>query len=174
MLRFTLDECAYRVLPQVAPGRVLADSEWRTLRAAAEVLLVESPLDLSPDRVADNVERFLVEGRSKRAWRCRILLTVLEYLPLSVLHSRFSHMAPRARRELFETHIIGARGLWGLCSKVRYLVIMGAYGDESVPAKLGVWGPGVVRPERSNARSRSLPLVSNATVARAHASDSSA
>jgi len=174
MPRFTLDECAYRVLPQVAPGRVLASSEWRTLSAAAEVLLVESPLDLSPARVADNVERFLQEGRSKRAWRCRVLLTVLEYLPLTVLHRRFSQMTPRKRRELFEARIIGARGLWGLCGKVRYLVIMGAYGDESTPAKLGVWEPGALRPERSNARTRSLPLAASANAARVQANDSSA
>jgi hypothetical protein len=165
MIRFTLDEVAYRVLPQVAPGRALADSEWRTLRAAAETLLEELPFELSPTRVADNVERFLCEGRSKRAWRCRVLMTVLELLPLTVRGRRFSELAQPERRELFEAYVIGGYGLWGLCAKVRYLVLMGTYGDESVPGKLGILIPNEARPKRPGRRQRSLPLVSsNGTV----------
>jgi hypothetical protein len=159
MIRFTLDEVAYRVLPQVAPGRALADSEWRTLRAAAETLLEELPFELSPTRVADNVERFLCEGRSKRAWRCRVLMTVLELLPLTARGRRFSELAQPERRALFEAHVIGGHGLWGLCAKVRYLVLMGAYGDESVPSKLGILIPNEARPKRPGRRQRSLPLV---------------
>lgn len=159
MIRFTLDEVAYRVLPQVAPGRAFADSEWRTLRAAAETLLEELPFELSPTRVADNVERFLCEGRSKRAWRCRVLMTVLELMPLSVRGRRFSELARAERRELFEAYVIGGHGLWGLCGKVRYLVLMGTYGDESVPSKLGVLIPNEARAKRAARRQRSLPLV---------------
>lgn len=154
---FTLDELAYRVLPQVAPGRALADSEWLTLQCAAEILLEALPIDIDATRAADNVERFLCAGRSKRAWRCRVLLTLLELLPLSTHARRFSAMSAPERRRLFEAQIVGAHGLWGICAKVRYLVLMGAYGDESVPEQLGVWVPGATRPRRAHAR-HSLPV----------------
>jgi hypothetical protein len=148
MTWFSLDQVAYRVLPQVAPGRALASSEWRTLRAAAEVLLEGLPLEISSQEVADNVERFLCNGRSKRAWRCRVLLTLLELIPLHTHARVFSALTPEQRKALFEARMIGARGLWSVCAKVRYLVIMGAYGDERAHAQLGVWVPGPERPLR--------------------------
>jgi hypothetical protein len=151
-----LDEIAYRVLPQVAPGRALASSEWRTLRAAAEALLEALPIEISASEVADNVERFLCTGQSKRAWRCRVLLTLLELIPLHTHARSFSALSQSERKALFAERVIGARGLWGVCAKVRYLVIMGAYGDERVHAQLGVWVPGPARPERSK---RGLPVL---------------
>jgi hypothetical protein len=156
MTWFTLDQLAYRLLPQVQPGRGLADSEWSTLRAAAEILLDEMPFELSAERVADNVERFLCEGRSKRAWRCRVLFTLIEVLPLTTHARPFSSLTQPERRRLFETRIVSGEGLWGLCGKIRYLVLMGAYGDESVPAAMGVLIPNE-RPRRQ----RSLPIVRN-------------
>lgn len=156
----TLDELAYRVLPQVAPGRAFADSEWRTLCRAAETILEDLPFAMEPGRVADNVERFLCEGRSRRAWRCRVLLTILEGMPL-LTHARpFSSLAVSERRRWFETRVVDGSGLWGLCGKVRYLVLMGAYGDESVPSSLGVRMPGERRPISRIRPAGSLPLVS--------------
>jgi len=160
MNRLTLDELAYRVLPQVAPGRAFADSEWRTLTLVAEALLVDLPFVIDPARVADNVERFLCEGRSRRAWRCRVLMTLLESLPLLTHGKLFSRLDRVQRRALFETRIVDGRGLWGLCAKVRYLVLMGAYGDECVPSSLGVLSPGERRSIRRVRRDGSLPLVS--------------
>jgi hypothetical protein len=148
-----LDEVAYRVLPQVAPGRAFASSEWRTLRAAAEVLLEALPIEITASEVADNVERFLCTGRSKRAWRCRVLLTLLELITLHTHARRFSSLSQSERKALFTERVIGARGVWGVCAKVRYLVLMGAYGDERVHAQLGVWVPGPARPKRG------LPLI---------------
>jgi hypothetical protein len=159
MTPFTLDEVAYRVLPQVAPGRAFADSEWRTLRAVADAILEDLPFQIDADRVADNVERFMCEGRSKRAWRCRVLLTLLEALPLVTHRQRFSTLTQQARRSLFEARIVEGRGLWGLCAKVRYLVLMGAYGDECVPSSLGVLIPGEPRALRRARRQASLPVV---------------
>jgi hypothetical protein len=160
MKLFTLDELAYRVLPQVAPGRAIADREWRTLRLVAEAILIDLPFKIDSGRVADNVERFLCEGRSRRAWRCRVLLTLLEALPLTVHGRPFSALDLRERRRLFELRIIDGEGLWGLCAKVRYLVLMGAYGDESVPSSLGVRMSSERRPLSRVRRSGSLPLVS--------------
>jgi len=148
MTWLSLDEVAYRVLPQVAPGRALASSEWRTLRAAAEVLLEALPIEITASEVADNVERFLCTGRSRRAWRCRVLLTLLELITFHTHARRFSALSQAERKALFAERVIGARGLWGVCAKVRYLVLMGAYGDERVHAQLGVWVPGPARPKR--------------------------
>jgi hypothetical protein len=156
---FTLDELAYRVLPQVAPGRAIADREWRTLCLVAEAILVDLPFAMDANRVADNVERFLCEGRSRRAWRCRVLLTILECIPLATHGRRFSSLDLRERRRLFETRIVDGAGLWGLCAKVRYLVLMGAYGDESVPSSLGVQMSSERRPLVRVRRAGSLALL---------------
>jgi len=161
----TLDELAYRVLPQVAPSRALADSEWRTLRAAAETLLESLPFEIAPEQVADNVERFLCTNRSKPAWRSRALLTLLEWLPLGMHGRSFSRLTAGERRELFESRIVGERGLWSVCAKIRYLVLMGAYGDDCVPAKPGASVPGDARPTRPGQRRRSLPLANSSDTA---------
>jgi len=158
MTLLTLDELAYRVLPQVAPGRALADREWRTLSQVAETILEDLPFSIDAARVADNVERFLCEGRSQRAWRCRVLLTLLETMPFLTHGRGFSALDLHERRRLFEARIVDGRGLWGLCAKVRYLVLMGAYGDECVPSSLGVLLPGERRPLRRTRRSGSLPI----------------
>jgi len=152
-----------RLLPLPQPGRVLADGEWRTLARVAEALLptlacsvpsggpsppVSSALrsttlpgpsgeaGLSPEDVADNVERFLIRGRSKRAWRVRGLLQLVEWTPLLRGERPLSRMTLDRRRRLVETRYIDARGVWGICAKVRYLVLMGAYGDARLHATM--------------------------------------
>jgi hypothetical protein len=125
----TLEEVAYRLLPRVAAGRALADREWRTLVRVADTLLSGASTQLPPERVADNVERFLSTGRSKRTWRVRILLTLVEYSPLLHVRRCFSDLEPAERRAYVEAHWIGGVGLGALCARIRLLVLMGSYGD---------------------------------------------
>jgi hypothetical protein len=134
-----LEEVAYRVLPRVIAGRSLADSEWRTLVRASESLLEGSAMRVDFERVADNVERFLAIGRSRRAWRVRVLLTLIEFLPL--LHGRavFSALGMAERRAWIEERWIGGGGLASLCARVRWLVLMGAYGDARALSDIGLW-----------------------------------
>lgn len=134
-MTYWLEEIAYRVLPRVRLGRALADREWRTLRAAAEVIGEGSPLAVPPERVADNVERFLARGESKRAWRCRVLLLLVEEIARVTHGAPFSELSLAKRRDLVATHFVASHHVYGICAKVRYLVIMGSYGDESVMAK---------------------------------------
>lgn len=137
-MALTLEEVAYRVLPRVIAGRSLADSEWRTLARAAETLLEGGAVRLDPERVADNVERFLATGRSPRAWRVRVLLTMVEWLPLLHRRPRFSALGPSERRSWIEARWVGGGGLASLCARVRLLVLIGAYGD---PCALDDIGP---------------------------------
>jgi hypothetical protein len=132
----TLQSILLRLLPIPQPGRVLADAEWRTLTRVAEALLPNDALTDAPNRasvppedVADNVEAFLGRGRSKRAWRVRALLHLVEWSPLLHRSAPLSRMSVLERRRLIEAHYVDGIGLWGLCAKVRYLVMMGAYGD---------------------------------------------
>lgn len=133
----TLEDLSYRVLPRVRPGRALADSEWATLMRAAETLNEGSPTAVSPARVADNVERFLVAGRSRRAFRVRVLLTLLDCLPLVLYGRRFRELSLPARRRLVEERFIGGKHVWGLCAKVRLLVLVGTYGDKAAHPATG-------------------------------------
>jgi hypothetical protein len=133
-----LEEVAYRVLPRVVAGRSLADSEWRTLVRAAESLLEGSAARVDPERVADNVERFLAVGRSRRAWRVRVLLTLTEYLPLFHGRRPFSTLSLAERRSWIQERWIGRGGLASLCARVRLLVLMGAYGDAQALDDIGL------------------------------------
>ena len=133
----TLEEVAYRVLPRVNAGRALADVEWATLKSAAEVFVSESPVAISPEKIADNVEAFLIAGRSKRAWRVRVLLTLIEYIPLPFYGLRFSDLSVLERRRVIEERMIHGRNLWGICAKIRMLVTMGIYGDAVAQPAIG-------------------------------------
>jgi hypothetical protein len=125
----TLEHVALKLLPVVPLGRALAHSEWLTLVSAAEVLLSGAPLGVTPEQASDNVEKFLIAGRSRRAWRVRILLHLIELLPLTTEHATFSALPVERRRALIEKRWIAGRHLWGICGKVRDLVVLGAYGD---------------------------------------------
>ena len=132
-----LAELTYRALPRVDGGRLFAHSEWLTLVRAAEVLLDGSPVAIRAEEVADNVERFLVRGASPRAWRIRALLTLVEWLAVAETGSRFSVLSPEGRRRLVERRFLAGRGLWRLCAKMKYLVLLGAYGDDRAAAPTG-------------------------------------
>lgn len=136
----TLETLATRVLPRVSgAGRVLARSEWRTLAAAAAALVAGGPHGISAEDVADNVERFLVAGRSRRAWRVRVLLTLIEIHPLSLrgYRRRFSALTRAEQRAIAREHWAGGRGLGRICGKVKHLVVLGAYGDPRAAARTG-------------------------------------
>ncbi len=90
--------------------------------------------ELPPEDIADNVERFLIRGRSRRAWRVRALMHVVEWSPLTIGRRPLSQMSPVERRRLVEERYVDGRGIWGICAKARYLVLLGAYGDARLHA----------------------------------------
>ena len=124
----TLQSLLLRLLPLPPPGRLLAESEWRTFVHLAEVLVPDTT-EISSEDIADNIEKFLVRGRSRRAWRIRALMQVVEWSPLTVGQRPLSRMTVRERRRLVEERYVDGRGLWAICAKARYLVLLGAYGD---------------------------------------------
>jgi hypothetical protein len=124
----TLQSLLLRLLPLPPPGRLLAESEWRTFVHLAEVLVPDTT-EISSEDIADNIEKFLVRGRSRRAWRIRALMQVVEWSPLTVGQRPLSRMTVRERRRFVEERYVDGRGLWAICAKARYLVLLGAYGD---------------------------------------------
>lgn len=106
--------------------------------AAAEVLLEGCPVEITPAEVVRNVEEFLLDGRSRRAWRVRVLAGILEVAPLLAgFRKGFSRLAPEERRSLMTGKFIHGRYLWAVCSKVRPLVYLGAYGDKRAERAIG-------------------------------------
>lgn len=124
----TLQSLLLRLLPLPRPGRALAETEWRTLARLAEALVPDTG-EISPQDIADNVEKFLIRGRSRRAWRVRALMQLIEWSPLIVGRQPLSRMGLAERRRLVVEHYVDGRGLWGICAKARYLVLVGTYGD---------------------------------------------
>jgi len=136
-MRPTLEHLAVALLPRVELGRALAHTEWLTVVEVAEVILAGSPVEISAERVADNVEAFLVAGKSRRAWRVRVLLTLVDVLPVTNYKKRFRNMTRAERRRLMEENWRGGGYFWRICSKVRNLVMLGAYGDSRADAATG-------------------------------------
>jgi hypothetical protein len=136
-MRITLEDVTSKILPRVSAGRALAHSEWLTLVRVAECLLAGALQDLTPEQVANNVENFLIAGRSRRAWRIRILLIVIEHMPLTTHRRTFGALSIEERRALVLDKWVEGKHLWRVCSKVRNLVILGAYGDKRAAAKTG-------------------------------------
>jgi hypothetical protein len=129
----TLQSLLLRVLPLPSPGRALADAEWRSLVRIAEALVPDAG-EVPPEEIADNVEAFLLRGRSRRAWRVRALLQLVEWSPVTLGRKPLSQLTLSERRRLVEERYMDGQGLWGLCAKVRYLVLMGTYGDRRLHA----------------------------------------
>ncbi|MDX2052443.1 MAG: hypothetical protein SFV15_08640 [Polyangiaceae bacterium] len=126
-----LEELVYRTLPRVDPGRALSNWEWKVLTAIAEALHEGSPVAISKEQIADNVETFLICGNSRRAFRVRALLATLELLPVVSTGSRLSQMGVSERRAFLYHKFEHGHRVYRLCAKVRYLVFMGVYGDEA-------------------------------------------
>jgi len=141
----TLDAVARFVLPAVRAGEFFAPSQRRTLAAAAEVMLRGCPVPIGAAEVAANVERFLLRGRSRRAWRIRVLLTLIEWTPLLLLRGRFSHLSLEERARLVEERYVHGRYVWALCAKVKHLVYLGAYGGALAEQTVG-FVPVMLRP----------------------------
>ena len=123
------EEIAYRVLPRVRPGHALAPNERRVLGCSAEILLSESKLDVKPLEVVENIERFIIQGQSKRAWRIRVLLNVIELLGIGEAGRPFSLLSRRDQERIFKEKVIPEKGPWAVAVGVRPLVLTGAYGD---------------------------------------------
>jgi hypothetical protein len=126
-----------RALPLPSPGRAFAESEWRTFVSMAEVL-VPDVAEVSPEQVADNIEKFIIVGRSRRAWRVRALATLVEFSPVALGHKPLSQMDIEERRRFVEKHYLDGGGFWGvwdICGKIRFLVLMGTYGDVRTHAR---------------------------------------
>jgi hypothetical protein len=136
-MKVTLEHVARLALPRLKPGRVLADPERETLIRMAEVLLEGCPVGISMAQVADNFERFLVLGRSKRAWRCRLLLTLVEYAPMAAYGRPLRLLSKEDRRRFVADKLMKGGPLWSLCAKVRYFALLGAYGDQAGSAATG-------------------------------------
>jgi hypothetical protein len=136
-MRITLEDVTSKLMPRVSAGRALAHSEWLTLVKVAECLLSGALQDVTAEQVADNVEAFLIAGRSRRAWRIRVLLLVIECMPLTTHRRTFGSLTIEERRALVLDKWVEGKHLWRVCSKARNLVILGAYGDKRAAAKTG-------------------------------------
>jgi hypothetical protein len=156
-LPFTLEDMARFALPRLPAGRALADAEKETLRAMAEVLLDDCPVKVPLPEMVDRFETFLIQGKSKRGWRCRMLLTLVEYAPIVAYGRPVRTMSIEQRRRYVREKLMRGGFPWSTCAKVRYLAYAGAY---SVPEADGATGfvPFAQRPRTSAAASAGVEV----------------
>ncbi len=137
MTTSSFEAIAHWVLARPRPGAFFSDRERRTITGVAEVLLCGEPSKTTPEAAIKNLETFLLRGRSRRALRIRLMLGLLEILPLTLGRRPFSRLAPALRRDIVRAHIARGGHLWKVCSKVRQLVYLGAYSDEVSQSAVG-------------------------------------
>jgi hypothetical protein len=125
------------VLARPRPGTFFSDRERRTITGLAEVQLDGEPSTVTPEAAIANLEQFLERGRSRRALRIRAMLGVLEVLPLTLGRRPFSRLSPALRRDIVRGHLATGGHLWKVCAKVRQLIYLGAYADESSQNAVG-------------------------------------
>jgi hypothetical protein len=133
----TLEHVVCGLLPRLQAGRALAPREWSTLARVAEVLLSGAPYAIPAADVANNIEKFLLVGRSRRAWRVRVLLHLIELHPLRTHGRTFSRLAVAERRRFIEEKWVVGGPIGRICARVKGLVLLGAYGDARVGARVG-------------------------------------
>ena len=141
----TLKDLATLLLPALGPGRALAASERTTLEHVVEVFLEGAPVQITRERAAENIERFLIAGRSRRAWRVRVLLTAIELSSLPSDHRLFSRLPLAARIAIVRERWSSGLNLNRIYGKVRNLAILGIYGDAGA-AKATGYVPLALRP----------------------------
>lgn len=134
---YSLSNVAALMLPSLGIGRALSDRELHTLACVAEVFLQGAPVRLDRRRAAENVERFLVTGRSRRAWRVRVLLTAIELSTVPTDRSRFSELSLAKRTEIVRERWEGGHHVYRVFGKVRNLAMLGIYGDARAAAATG-------------------------------------
>lgn len=124
----SLAHVAAFVLPNLDAGHALAKRELRTLVRVVEVFLQTAPVPgLTAERAAANIERFLVVGRSRRAWRVRVLLTAIEISTLPTHRRRFSQLSLEARTRVVREEWAGGHHFYRILGKIRNLAILGIY-----------------------------------------------
>jgi hypothetical protein len=133
----TLKDLAVLLLPRLGPGRALATRERTTLEHVVEVFLEGAPVDITRERAAENIERFLIAGRSRRAWRVRVLLTAIELSSLPTDRRLFSRLPLAARAAIVRERWASGRNLNRIYGKVRNLAILGIYGDPGAATATG-------------------------------------
>jgi hypothetical protein len=125
------------VLARPRPGAFFSDRERRTIVGIAEVQLEGEPSKVTPEAAVESLERFLARGRSRRASRIRVMLGLLELLPLTLGRGPFSRLSPVLRSDIVRGHLATGGHLWKVCAKVRQLIYLGAYADESSQNAVG-------------------------------------
>ena len=134
----TLETIATLLLQRPRAGEVLAARERATLAAAAEVLLEGVDFELAPDELVRNVERFIGNPATRRAWRVRALLVLVEIAPVVLLgRPRFSRMTRGERVRLIRERFIGGTGVWEVCGRIRPIVYLGAYASPAARRHVG-------------------------------------
>jgi choline dehydrogenase-like flavoprotein len=119
----------------------LSPTGFRTLAALADVLVVGDDERISPEEVAQNVDRYLVSFRAHRKWLIKVALLGLQVYPLLTLRPPLSLMAPGERLEFVKKRFLGAvegrrlgrrRRLFvqAMIRLAQQMVFLGYYSDE--------------------------------------------
>ncbi|MCC6216423.1 MAG: pyridoxal-phosphate dependent enzyme [Polyangiaceae bacterium] len=128
--------------PPLPPGRVLASWELHVVAAAAEALLPPAPAVVSWEKIARNVDAYLVGMPASLVRDVHALIAAVEHGTwLAPAVRRFSELAA-AEREAHLRRLEGLGGMGRLVARgVRDFCLLGYYQEPATWAALGYEGP---------------------------------
>ena len=123
-------------------------TEFRTLRALAEVVVAGDDEKVSADDVARNTDRYLGSFRAQSKWLAKIVIISIQYYPLLTLKPPFSYMSPNDRLRFLKKRFYQDSTRSVLPEFMRMLIqaairmakqlcYLGYYGDERTHESIG-------------------------------------
>jgi choline dehydrogenase-like flavoprotein len=123
-------------------------TQFRTLRALAEVVVAGDDEKVSADEVARNTDRYLGSFRAQSKWLAQIVVTAIQFYPLLTLKPPFSYMSPADRLKFLKKRFYQDSTRSVLPEFMRMLIqaairmakqlcYLGYYGDERTNESIG-------------------------------------
>jgi choline dehydrogenase-like flavoprotein len=147
--------------------RYFAPTEFRCLRALAEVIVLGEDERLTADEVARNTDRYLATFTARSKWLSRLALAGIQLYPVFSVRAPFSYLTAESRLQFIRTRFyrdVRLRLLPGplrtlvqaMIRMAKQLVYIGYYGDERTFDAVG-YVPFSHRPDQQERLARQPP-----------------
>jgi choline dehydrogenase-like flavoprotein len=127
--------------------KYLPSIAFKSLAALAEVVVGSEDVEIAPEKVAENVDRYMDAFTARRRWIVPVALCVLWIYPIRFLRPPFPWMAKPQRRAFVERHFLLdisrrrihflRRAIQAMVRLSQQMVFLGYYGDPSTFDSVG-------------------------------------
>jgi hypothetical protein len=141
------DERVRSIVAAPYERKYLPSFAFKSLAALAEVVVGSEDVEIAPEKVAENVDRYMDAFTARRRWIVPVALCVLWIYPIRFLRPPFPWMAKPQRRAFVERHFLLdisrrrihflRRAIQAMVRLSQQMVFLGYYGDPSTFDSVG-------------------------------------